>query len=176
MSDEAGEEKPNSEQLTVRIRDQVSLISKRKRSAVKRACLYLREHTPQGGIRVVLALWRCMKPYTSFSWYPDKGRVPAFSVCVKSGIWQTSVFRVTHLPLSTFYFPKAGEETFFKIKKTTKMSKVFDTYAQRKGIATASIRFLLDGETIKGDQTPKMLELEDQDQIDCMLEQTGGME
>ena len=69
---------------------------------------------------------------------------------------------------------QAGEETFFKIKKTTKMSKVFETYASRKGVQSSSLRFLLDGDTINGDQTPKMLELEDQDQIDCMLEQTGG--
>jgi len=32
-----------------------------------------------------------------------------------------------------------GEETMFKIKKTTKMKKVFATYAARKGVeATAS--------------------------------------
>jgi small ubiquitin-related modifier len=54
------------------------------------------------------------------------------------------------------------------------MSKVFETYAQRKGVQAASLRFLLDGERILEDQTPKMLELDDQDQIDCMLEQTGG--
>ena len=54
------------------------------------------------------------------------------------------------------------------------MAKVFDTYASRKGVQSSSLRFLLDGETIKPEQTPKMLELEDQDQIDCMLEQTGG--
>ena len=63
---------------------------------------------------------------------------------------------------------------FFKIKKTTRMSKVFETYAQRKGIQAASLRFLLDGERIQGDPTPKMLEMEDQDQIDAVLEQTGG--
>lgn len=51
------------------------------------------------------------------------------------------------------------------------MQKVFDTYAQRKGIQVNSLRFLLDGEKIGPDQTPKMLELDDQDQIDCMLEQ-----
>jgi small ubiquitin-related modifier len=67
-----------------------------------------------------------------------------------------------------------GEETFFKIKKTTKMSKVFQTYAAKKGVQVGSIRFLLDGERIEADSTPKMLELEDQDQIDCVLEQTGG--
>ena len=63
---------------------------------------------------------------------------------------------------------------FFKIKKTTRMSKVFETYAQRKGIQAQSLRFLLDGERIQGDNTPKMLEMEDQDQIDAVLEQTGG--
>jgi small ubiquitin-related modifier len=51
------------------------------------------------------------------------------------------------------------------------MQKVFDTYAQRKGIQASSLRFLLDGEKIGPEQTPKMLELDDQDQIDCMLEQ-----
>lgn len=81
-------------------------------------------------------------------------------------------------PSSPFSFlsraSQNGEETFFKIKKTTKMSKVFQTYAAKKGVQVGSIRFLLDGERIEPEQTPKMLELEDQDQIDCVLEQTGG--
>lgn len=51
------------------------------------------------------------------------------------------------------------------------MQKVFDTYAQRKGVQATSLRFLLDGERIEPTATPKMLELDDQDQIDCMLEQ-----
>lgn len=51
------------------------------------------------------------------------------------------------------------------------MQKVFDTYATRKGVSVQSLRFLLDGEKISPDATPKMLELDDQDQIDCMLEQ-----
>jgi hypothetical protein len=66
---------------------------------------------------------------------------------------------------------QTGEETFFKIKKTTRMEKVFTAYATRRGVSVGSLRFLLDGEKIGIDQTPKMLELEDQDQIDCMLEQ-----
>ncbi len=52
--------------------------------------------------------------------------------------------------------------------------QVFQTYATRKGVDFNALRFLLDGERIPGDATPKTLELEDQDQIDCMLEQTGG--
>lgn len=78
-------------------------------------------------------------------------------------------------PFSTWLLEcQTGEETFFKIKKTTKMQKVFETYATRKGVQVNSLRFLLDGDRITPDQTPKMLELEDQDQIDCVLEQTGG--
>eukprot|EP00579_Thalassiosira_antarctica_P001249 CAMPEP_0201869054 /NCGR_PEP_ID=MMETSP0902-20130614/2715_1 /ASSEMBLY_ACC=CAM_ASM_000551 /TAXON_ID=420261 /ORGANISM="Thalassiosira antarctica, Strain CCMP982" /LENGTH=94 /DNA_ID=CAMNT_0048394493 /DNA_START=129 /DNA_END=413 /DNA_ORIENTATION=+ len=69
---------------------------------------------------------------------------------------------------------QTGEETYFKIKKSTKMQKVFDTYAQRKGVQASSLRFLLDGDRIQPDATPKLLELDDQDQIDCMLEQSGG--
>ena len=65
-------------------------------------------------------------------------------------------------------------QTFFKVKKTTRTEKVFNTYAQRKGVNQNSLRFLLDGERINADSTPKSLDLEDQDQIDCMLEQQGG--
>jgi small ubiquitin-related modifier len=54
------------------------------------------------------------------------------------------------------------------------MSKVFNAYANRKGVDSKALRFLLDGERIGEDQTPKLLELEDEDQIDCLLEQLGG--
>jgi small ubiquitin-related modifier len=54
------------------------------------------------------------------------------------------------------------------------MEKVFNAYAQRKGVNPGALRFLLDGQRINGDQTPKLLDLEDQDQIDCLLEQQGG--
>ena len=43
---------------------------------------------------------------------------------------------------------QTGDEMFFKVKKTTKMQKIFDAYAQRRGIQTASLRFVLDGEFI----------------------------
>jgi len=52
--------------------------------------------------------------------------------------------------------------------------KIFNAYADRKGVPPTALRFLLDGQRIAADQTPKMLELEDQDQIDCALEQVGG--
>lgn len=69
---------------------------------------------------------------------------------------------------------KTGEETFFKIKKGTKMSKVFSAFAKRKGVQASSLRFLMDGDRVKEDDTPLSLELEDQDMLDCVLEQVGG--
>lgn len=53
----------------------------------------------------------------------------------------------------------------------TKLQKVFIVYAERKGVDVNALRFLFDGEIIKKDQTPKMLGMEDQDQIDCLVEQ-----
>ena len=54
------------------------------------------------------------------------------------------------------------------------MSKIFDAYGQRRGIDAKSLRFMLDGQRIDKDNTPKMLELEDNDQIDVMVEALGG--
>ncbi len=45
---------------------------------------------------------------------------------------------------------------------------MFNAYAKRKGVDVSPLRFLLDGNRIHPDQTPGDLELEDQDQIDCM--------
>lgn len=70
---------------------------------------------------------------------------------------------------------KSGEEMYFRVKLVTRMEKVFEAYAERKNIDVTALRFLLDGTRICGDQTPKMLELEDRDQIDCALEQVGGL-
>ena len=59
-----------------------------------------------------------------------------------------------------------GDEVWFKVKTTTKLQKLFDTYALRKGIDVGSLRFLLDGERLRGDQTPADVDMEDGDQID----------
>ena len=48
------------------------------------------------------------------------------------------------------------------------------TYASRKGVESTTLRFLVDGERVQPDDTPGSLDLDDQDQIDCMLEQSGG--
>lgn len=67
-----------------------------------------------------------------------------------------------------------GEETAFKVKKSTKMSKIIETFASRKGLSVNVLRFMYDGKRIKAEDTPKMLEMEDDDQIDVVLQQEGG--
>ena len=62
----------------------------------------------------------------------------------------------------------------FKIKKSTKMSKVFEAYAQRRGVAAGSIRFMLDGQRVQADKTADEAAIEDGDQLDALAQQTGG--
>ena len=68
---------------------------------------------------------------------------------------------------------QTGEETFFKVKKTTKLDKVFNAYSTRKGVAATSLRFLFDGSRVRGDQTPAGIGMEEGDMLDCMREQGG---
>ena len=65
---------------------------------------------------------------------------------------------------------RTGEETFFKIKKTTKMHKIFHAWCTRKGLPVTALRFLLDGSRIDGEQTAEDIDMEDGDQIDALYE------
>ena len=66
-----------------------------------------------------------------------------------------------------------GEETFFKVKTTTKLDKVFNAFATRKGVAASDLRFLLDGARVSGIQTVADIGMKDDDQIDCMCRLSG---
>ena len=67
-----------------------------------------------------------------------------------------------------------GTEIFFKIKKSTQFKKLMDAYCQRQGLSNNQCRFIFDGERIKEDDSPETLEMENGDEIDVMVEQTGG--
>ena len=61
---------------------------------------------------------------------------------------------------------RTGEETFFKIKKTTKMHKIFHAYCTRKGKPVTAYRFLFDGQRVDGEQTAEDIDMEDGDRVD----------
>ena len=69
---------------------------------------------------------------------------------------------------------QTGDEMSFKVKKETKLGKIFKAYADAKGVDMNSLRFNLDGDRLNAESTPKMLELEDGDQIDVSLDMVGG--
>eukprot|EP01089_Gocevia_fonbrunei_P021448 TRINITY_DN834_c0_g1_i3.p1 TRINITY_DN834_c0_g1~~TRINITY_DN834_c0_g1_i3.p1 ORF type:complete len:116 (+),score=25.85 TRINITY_DN834_c0_g1_i3:33-380(+) len=67
-----------------------------------------------------------------------------------------------------------GSEVFFKIKRQTHLKKLMEAYCKRQGVDMNSIRFLHDGNRISQEKTPKELDMEDNDIIDAVLQQTGG--
>ncbi|CAF4414900.1 unnamed protein product, partial [Rotaria magnacalcarata] len=51
------------------------------------------------------------------------------------------------------------------------MGKLKKSYAERQGVGVATLRFLFDGKRINDDETPKQLEMEDNDTIEVYQEQ-----
>ncbi|KAB2602135.1 small ubiquitin-related modifier 1-like [Pyrus ussuriensis x Pyrus communis] len=67
-----------------------------------------------------------------------------------------------------------GNEVFFRIRHTTQLKKLMTAYCDRVSVDMNSIAFLFDGRRLRPEQTPEELEMEDGDEIDAMLHQTGG--
>eukprot|EP00915_Cephaloidophora_sp_WS-2016_P003808 GHVH01005093.1.p1 GENE.GHVH01005093.1~~GHVH01005093.1.p1 ORF type:complete len:133 (+),score=25.30 GHVH01005093.1:107-505(+) len=67
-----------------------------------------------------------------------------------------------------------GQEVFFRIRRTTCLQKLMTAYCNRLGLPTDGVRFLFDGDRIRGDQTPEEIQLDDGDIIDAMVRQIGG--
>ena len=68
----------------------------------------------------------------------------------------------------------AGNEVYFKIKKTTSLRKLMKAYCKREGLANGSVRFSFDGNRVTPDNTPTDLDMENEDVIDALVEQIGG--
>ncbi|KAH9553617.1 hypothetical protein CY35_08G021200 [Sphagnum magellanicum] len=67
-----------------------------------------------------------------------------------------------------------GGEVFFRIKSTATLKKLMHAYCDRQSVDPQSIAFLFDGRRLRAEQTPAELDMEDGDEIDAMLHQTGG--
>mmetsp|Transcript_11640 Transcript_11640/g.15827 ORF Transcript_11640/g.15827 Transcript_11640/m.15827 type:complete len:95 (-) Transcript_11640:176-460(-) len=67
-----------------------------------------------------------------------------------------------------------GNEVFFKIKVATPFRKLMDAYCKRQGVDEKDVAFLYDGSRLRSDQTPDQVSMEDGDEIDAMVHQTGG--
>merc|ERR1712072_1442009 len=69
-----------------------------------------------------------------------------------------------------------SNEIHFRVKMTTAMGKLKKSYSERVGAPITSLRFLFDGKRINDEETPKSLEMEQDDVIAVYQEQTGGAE
>ncbi|EGT57878.1 hypothetical protein CAEBREN_08029 [Caenorhabditis brenneri] len=67
-----------------------------------------------------------------------------------------------------------SNEVIFRVKPGTSMAKLKNSYASRTGAAVGTLRFLFDGTRLKDEDTPKSLEMEDDDVIEVYQEQLGG--
>lgn len=68
---------------------------------------------------------------------------------------------------------RAGGEVSFCVRRTTPFEKVFETYCARKAVDLHGLAFDFEGSRLKNYQTPADLDMEDGDEIQVRLEQTG---
>ena len=60
-----------------------------------------------------------------------------------------------------------GDEVYFKVNPTTLLQKIFDAYANHKGVAGDSLRFLFKGSRVDGELTCADIGFEDGDQLEA---------
>ena len=67
-----------------------------------------------------------------------------------------------------------SNEIHFRVKMSTQMGKLKKSYSERVGAPITSLRFLFDGKRINDEETPKSLEMEQDNGIEVYQELTGG--
>jgi len=61
------------------------------------------------------------------------------------------------------------EPTFFVCKTTTTMLKIKKAFCTSKGFELGTTRFVFDGDDLGDDETPGDLDMDDYEQIDCIV-------
>lgn len=72
-------------------------------------------------------------------------------------------------PITIHIRDQVGVQTPSRARRSTKMGKVFATYALGKGVKPALLHFFLNGKLIDSSDTPESLDLRDSDKIDCVI-------
>jgi len=76
-------------------------------------------------------------------------------------------------PITISLVGTSRESLLFKVKPTTRMEKIRETYCNKMGVSPEHIRFIFDGERVADDQTPALLKMKDGDEMKVMFEQPG---
>jgi len=67
-----------------------------------------------------------------------------------------------------------GQVIAFKIKRNTPFRKLMHAYCDRTKQAQNTVRFTFDGTRMNDNDTPKSMDMEDNDTIEVFTQQTGG--
>ncbi|XP_035581720.1 small ubiquitin-related modifier 1-like [Zalophus californianus] len=67
-----------------------------------------------------------------------------------------------------------SSEVYFRVRMTTHLKKLKESYCQRQGVPVNSLQFLFDGQRIADNDTAEELGMEEDDVIEVYQEQTGG--
>ncbi|KAL4894003.1 ubiquitin-related domain-containing protein [Aspergillus ambiguus] len=67
-----------------------------------------------------------------------------------------------------------NNEVFFKIKRSTQLSKLMNAFCERQGKQMSTVRFLFDGTRVRPEDTPDTLDMQDGDTLEVHQEQIGG--
>lgn len=62
----------------------------------------------------------------------------------------------------------------FKVKKGIKFDKIFNAFYTKKGAAPGTYAFTYDGTAVEKDDSPASIGMQEGDQIDALVKQTGG--
>lgn len=84
---------------------------------------------------------------------------------------------IAHDDPSTIFFKivgQKGEERHYRLKRTTKLGKVFDAFCDQQRLVRDSIDFLYHGNRLRPSLAPIDLDMEDGDQIEAMNRVGGG--
>ena len=82
--------------------------------------------------------------------------------------------RETPFPLLISIAGLHGVEVYFKVNPTMPLQRIFDLYANRKGVAVESFQFLFNGTRVHGEQTSAAIGLEDGGQLDVVDASAAG--
>lgn len=67
-----------------------------------------------------------------------------------------------------------NDRIFFRMKKSTPLSRAFRAYASKKGMTVFGLRFLFYGTRVFGEETMNSLGIEDGDEIDVLKDMAGS--
>lgn len=78
------------------------------------------------------------------------------------------LFVLQMISINPYCFPDS-HEVHFRVKLGTPMAKLKRSYADRIGVNVNALRFLFDGRRINDNDTPKSLEMEEDDVIEVEI-------